>query len=224
MPHWLNYIMKICGHTRQISMVILILIMFIILNNLKLNIIVAILYLWMITIIIPNRNNYNDNSSGVIALLNIAHEVSRNNEYGDKKEKIAFVFFNNEEWGFLGSAHMKRYWNKNEISLENKKIINIDCVGAGNNIMITHGKNENLANNLEESLKKSEKEIIKYRYKIMPLSDEYNFKKYNIAGIVFCNKTIIPGGYYIPLVHSSRDKILDLENVRWLTKKVLDLI
>ncbi|WP_315118112.1 M28 family peptidase [uncultured Clostridium sp.] len=226
MPHWINYIMKLSGHTRQISMVILIFVIISILNYFNLNFINNILFLWFITILIPNRNNYNDNSSGIVTLLNIANEICNNDDYKHKKHKIALVLFNNEEWGLLGSAYMKKYWTSNEVLLENKKNINIDCIGTGDNVMITHGKNEELAGSIERALIESGKgkEVIKYKYKLIPLSDEYNFRRYNISGIIFCNKALIPGGYYIPLVHSYKDKVLDLENVVWLTEELLKVV
>lgn len=223
MPGWINYIVKYFGHTRQISFSILLIIMFSLFSYFNLHLINNILLIWMLSILIPNKNNYNDNTSGVLTLLNISHQISMDSEKSFLKDKIALVFFNNEEWGLLGSNAMKKYWLKNKISLEEKKIINLDCIGTGDLVMLTHGKNSNLVENIESSLKNSSngKEIVKYRYKLIPLSDEYNFKEYNTAGIIFCNKTKVPGGYYIPLVHSSKDKILELENIHWLTREIL---
>ncbi len=40
--------------------------------------------------------------------------------------------------------------------------------------------------------------------------------KYN-----FSNNSIIPGGYYIPNVHCSKDNVLKLENIQWLTREIL---
>lgn len=226
MPHWMNYIIKYFGHTRQLSFSILLVIMFFLLHYFRLYIINNILFLWILFIFIPNKNNYNDNTSGVLTLLNIAHQISMSSEKESLKGKIALVFFNNEEWGLLGSAAMKKYWVKNKISLEEKKIINVDCVGVGDLIMLTHGEKSNLVEMLQNTLKDSSKgkEIIKYKYKVIPLSDEYNFKEHNITGIIFCNKTKVPGGYYIPYVHSSKDKIVELENINWLTREIIKLI
>ena len=235
MPSFFGFLFKIFGHTRQIlamSAIFIFLLMFTKIMVLykkffilsMISPVVLILSIWLIiSILTPNRKNYNDNTSGALTLLNIANEISKNNEH--MKKKTALVFFNNEEWGLLGSAAMKKYWNKNGVQIQNKRIINFDCVGNGNIVMLTHGKNSGLAEDLESALSKSSnKDIIKFKYRIIPLSDDYNFRNSNTVGIVFCNESIIPGGYYIPLVHSSKDIKLRLENIEWITAEVIKII
>ena len=224
MPQWMNYIIKYFGHTRQVSFTILLVAMFFTFSYFRLHIINNILFLWMLFIFIPNKNNYNDNTSGILTLLNIAYEMSIDPKEWYLKEKVALVFFNNEEWGLLGSAAMRKYWKKSKISLEEKNIINVDCVGNGDMVMLTHGEETSLVESLYDVLKNSSKEIIKYKYKVIPLSDEYTFKDGNITGVIFCNRTRVPGGYYIPLVHSPKDKVLKLENIYWLTEEILKIV
>ena len=47
----------------------------------------------------PNKHTANDNTSGVITLLELMNRLSP-----EQKERTAFVFFDNEENGMLGSA------------------------------------------------------------------------------------------------------------------------
>lgn len=172
-------------------------------------------------IFIPNKNNYNDNSSGILTLMNIAHEIS---DHNINKNKVAFVFFNNEEWGLLGSTAMKKYWKKNKTPLKGKKIINFDCVGNGDTILITHGRNDKLAKEMQERFKLSTiHDVERFKYNIIPLSDDFKFRKKGAIGIVFCNKSKLGKGYYIPDIHCSKDIKLNLENIELLTSEILNL-
>lgn len=48
---------------------------------------------------ISNKNTYNDNTSGVVTLVEIAMSLPV-----EDREKVAFVFFDNEELGLIGSG------------------------------------------------------------------------------------------------------------------------
>ncbi len=76
------------------------------------------------TRLIPNKHNKNDNTSGVATVLSLASEVS--------DSKVAFVLFDNEEKGLLGS---KAFNKKYKEALKYKPIINFDCVGNGDQII-----------------------------------------------------------------------------------------
>ena len=75
-----------------------------------------------------NKNNANDNTSGVITLFKGAFAL----EPG-KKSNVAFIFFDNEEKGLLGSfAFKKRY---KEIA-RSKLVFNFDSVGNGDQLYL----------------------------------------------------------------------------------------
>lgn len=183
---------------------------------------VKVLYILLIAgLFIPNKNNYNDNTSGILTLMNIAYELSIQDI---DKDKVAFVFFNNEEWGLLGSRDMKKHWKRNKVSLEGKQIINFDCVGNGDTILITHGKDDKFAKEIQERLQMSTiYNVQRFRYNILPLSDDFRFKDKGAIGIVFCKKAKLGKGVYIPDVHCNKDISLDLNNVEFLTKEVSNL-
>ncbi|CEH32838.1 Peptidase M20, dimerisation domain [Romboutsia lituseburensis] len=92
------------------------------------------IYLIVITLFIlsvPNKENLNDNTSGVLTIFKIAAELKELNS-----SKVAFILFDNEEWGLIGSKVFK-IQNKD---VDNKLFINFDCVGVGDNIVITGDK------------------------------------------------------------------------------------
>ncbi|MDR7856284.1 M28 family peptidase [Tissierella sp.] len=234
-PEYARFVYKLFGNTSIILANLAILMMILLYSTLmviaanifglehRVDLLASIPYvLLMIGIFIPNKNNYNDNTSGVLTLMNIAHEIL---ELGIDKDKVAFVFFNNEEWGLLGSAAMKKYWKRNRVSLDNKKLINFDCVGAGGTILITHGKKDEFAKEIQEKLQESTGiEVNRYKYKVLPLSDDFTFKNKGAIGIVFSNKSKLGKGYYIPNVHCNKDKYLKLENIEYLTEEICNLI
>ncbi len=230
-PAYIRFFFKLFGNTSFILLFLVMLILYIayvtiiaiIINSYaigKILIYLPIIFIYF-GLFIPNKNNYTDNTSGVLTLLNLAQEISIKNI---DKDKVAFVFFNNEEWGLLGSAEMKKHWKENKINLSGKRIINFDCVGNGDTILITHGKNDKLAKAIKEKLETCNTYNVKtFRYKILPLSDDFNFRDKNAAGIIFCKKAKIGTGFYIPDVHSSKDVILDLNNIELLTNVIIGL-
>lgn len=168
----------------------------------------------------PNRHTANDNTSGVITLLTIIHGLDR--EYMDK---TAFVFFDNEEAGLVGSsAFKKKYKNLND-----KLIINFDCVSDGDNIMFVCSKKAKFDKKfeiLEENLNK-EKENYKKNVLIENTkntfypSDQMIFKK-SIGIASLKKKPII--GYYMNKIHTNKDLVFDKRNIDFISKVMINVI
>ena len=74
-----------------------------------------------------NPHNANDNTSGVAAVMALLARVPE-----DERGKAAFILFDNEEKGMLGSAAYAR--NHKRVKQE-KLLINLDCVGVGESIL-----------------------------------------------------------------------------------------
>lgn len=232
MPKFLGFIFKLLGHTRQIIgsivyiIIILLLIRFMrnVLNISMSYMIVVILIIF--PMLIKNKKNYNDNSSGVITLLNIAYELKNNESLKKKTDGIKIVFLDNEESGLLGSNLLSKYWEEKDKYFKEKKIINFDCVGIGDIPMVYYSKelDYELADLLQISLASYKNNSKKFMCKYYPLSDDFSFKKNPAVSIIFSNNSIIPGGYYIPNVHSLKDNVLNLENIQWLTGEILKKI
>ena len=79
-----------------------------------------------------NRNNANDNTSGVAAVMEIMARLPE-----EERSKAAFILFDNEEKGLLGSAG---YAAQHKGVKEKGLIINLDCVGDGENILFFANK------------------------------------------------------------------------------------
>lgn len=158
-----------------------------------------------------NPSNVNDNSSGVITLLEIMRTLPEN-----QRSKVCFVLFDLEEAGLLGSA---AYRKKHKKATDQQIVLNLDCVGDGDHLMLfPTGK-----------LRKDRKKLTAF-YKacgyfgkksicihekglhIYP-SDQVNFP-YGVAIAAFQKKKYI--GLYYSRIHTPRDVILDKTNVNIL--------
>ena len=74
-----------------------------------------------------NPHNANDNTSGVAAVMSLLDRISE-----DRRGKAAFILFDNEEKGMLGSA---AYAKNHKRVKQEKLLINLDCVGVGESIL-----------------------------------------------------------------------------------------
>lgn len=168
----------------------------------------------------PNRHTANDNTSGVITLLTIIHGLDR--EY---MNKTAFVFFDNEEAGLVGSSAFKKKYK----NLNYKLIINFDCVSDGDNIMFVCSKKAKFDKKfeiLEENLNR-EKENYKKNVLIENTkntfypSDQMIFKK-SIGVAALKKKPII--GYYMNKIHTNKDVVFDKRNIDFISKVMINVI
>ena len=85
---------------------------------------------WMLLFMLilgpANQTNANDNTSGVVTLLEIARTMPEN-----QRHKVCFVLFDLEEAGLIGSA---AYRKKHRTATDRQLILNLDCVGDGDHL------------------------------------------------------------------------------------------
>lgn len=154
-----------------------------------------------------NKNNYNDNTSGIAALLEMMSLT--------KSNKVAFIFFDNEEKGLLGSKAFNKHHKE---LLSNKLIINLDCVGFGNEIIITE-KDDAIKSDVYQKIKKNLVNSSKYSFNFYPYkktmlnSDNKNFKI--SIGIVTCKKAKIVK-FYTSKIHTNKDIEVNVDNISYL--------
>ena len=78
-----------------------------------------------------NRHNANDNTSGVVTVLEILDSMPEN-----QRHKVCFVLFDLEEAGLIGSS---AYRKAHKQDTEHQIVLNLDCVGDGDHILLFHG-------------------------------------------------------------------------------------
>ncbi len=164
-----------------------------------------------------NKNNANDNTSGVITLIEIMNKLTE-----EEKQKAAFVFFDNEELGTLGSMAFKQ---KHKEKMKNTLLVNFDCVSDGDHIMIIKNKKAHLKYaDLLDSIMVSadDKNIVQDRaIRAFYPSDQMNFP-INIGVAAFRKNILL--GYYVSRIHTAKDTVFDERNIVLLSDKFSDLI
>ena len=75
-----------------------------------------------------NKNNANDNTSGVVTVLEIARSLPVN-----FRKDVCFVLFDLEEAGLIGSYSYRKVHKK---QTDHQIILNLDCVGDGDKIVM----------------------------------------------------------------------------------------
>ena len=165
--------------------------------------------LWMI-FGLANKSNANDNTSGVVTLLEIAATIPLNQRY-----KVCFVLFDLEEKGLWGS---RSYRKKHREATDNQMILNLDCVGDGDYIrMIPTARLKKDRKKLTSLYKAcgymGNKSILVHEkgYARYP-SDQRHFP----YGVGICALRKNKFCYYLGRIHTKQDTILDEINVNIL--------
>lgn len=165
---------------------------------------------------IPNKHTANDNTSGVITLLELMDNLTE-----EEKSEIAFVFFDNEENGLFGSSYFARVHKK---ELRDKLMINFDCVSDGDNLLVV--QNKRAKKEYGDIVKQSfidcnnKKVYLETTTTAFYPSDQMNFPN-NIA-IAFLNKGKF--GLYMNKIHTKKDTIFDESNIQYLVTCIKTLI
>lgn len=165
-----------------------------------------------------NRHNANDNTSGVVTVLEIARSLPELH-----RDKVCFVLFDLEEAGLIGSASYRKAHKK---ATDCQIVLNLDCVGDGDEILFFPTK----------KLKKDASRMAPLRsccgqfgpksvtlrekgFSIYP-SDQANFP----FGVGICALRRSKVGLYLDKIHTHRDIILEQTNVNLLRAALISMI
>ena len=166
-----------------------------------------------------NRNNANDNTSGVVTVLEILSKLPQK-----LRSDVCFVLFDKEEGGLIGSAIFRKTHKK---TTENMIVLNLDCVGDGDVIQLTPIKNARidqvLLNDLAGICGNTGDKELRLRSKGFygGSSDHKNFPK-GVAIMAFHHKPVI--GLYCGRIHTWRDTVLDETNVQILSNALISFL
>ena len=158
-----------------------------------------------------NKSNANDNTSGVVTVLETLRTLPEN-----QRDKVCFVLFDLEEAGLIGSAsHRKAH----KAATENQIVLNLDCVGDGDEIVFFPVKK--LCKDRAKMLSlctcvgrfgKKTIAVCHKGFRTYP-SDQKNFP-YGVGIAAFRWKKHV--GLYCARIHTARDTTLDETNVNIL--------
>lgn len=178
---------------------------------------VVLFFLWWIYAGPANRHTVNDNTSGVLTLIEIAQQLPE-----ELRGKVCLVFFDNEEKGLLGSAAFAK---KHKAVRKNTLVVNFDCVSDGDSIQLFPTKRlrkrEEILYVLEAAfLPAGEKTVEVVRSFGFYPSDQAKFKQG--VGVCALKKSRI-FGWYMDRIHTKKDTILMEENIHLLRQGALRL-
>lgn len=166
-----------------------------------------------------NMQNANDNSSGVVTVLEIARTLPELH-----REQVCFVLFDLEEAGMLGSAS---YRKTHKQETDHQIVLNMDCVGDGNEIVFFPTrklkKNESAMNRMircggyfgQKHITVQEKGFAFYP------SDQMQFPL-GVGIAAFRKKKGL--GLCLSRIHTSRDTVLEETNINILRACISTLI
>ncbi len=164
-----------------------------------------------------NKHTANDNTSGVVLLCELIDALP-----DTLKDKVAFVFFDNEESGLVGSSYFRKCYKK---QLNNKLLINFDCISDGNNMLLASSKTAR--KEFEPQLKdafQSTKDIQILHEKLEKIyypSDQAGFKN-SVAVAALNKKPVI--GYYMDKIHTKKDTVFEEGNIEYLRHSTMNFL
>lgn len=165
-----------------------------------------------------NKHNANDNTSGVITVLEILRTMPEN-----QRHKVCFVLFDLEEAGLIGSASYRKTHKK---ETDSQIILNLDCVGDGDEIVFFPTKKLRKDGKklgwLYKAIGRYGDKTIDVREKgfaVYP-SDQSQFP-YGVGIAAFRRSKI---GLYLSRIHTPKDTVLEITNVNILRACLTTLI
>lgn len=182
------------------------------------SIVICTFFCWWIIDGPANKHTANDNTSGTITLLETALAMPEAD-----REKVCFVFFDNEEKGLFGSAAFTKAHKKAKKGTLN---INFDCVSDGDYIQFypdarMKKKNQPALDRIEHAFQgRGEKQTEVVRSFGFYPSDNKAFK--NGVGVCALKKKKIIG-YYLDRIHTQKDTVFEEENIKILRDGALRL-
>lgn len=157
-----------------------------------------------------NLSNVNDNSSGVITLLEIVRTLPEN-----QRHKVCFVLFDLEEAGLIGSGV---YRKAHKAATDRQLVLNLDCVGDGDHIRLFPTKKLLKDRKKCTSLYKAcgyfgKKDILVHEKRLCKYNSDQRRFPYGVGICALNRKKKL---LYLSRIHTSKDTVLDINNVNIL--------
>ncbi len=165
-----------------------------------------------------NPSNANDNTSGVVTLLEIAKTMPEN-----QRHRVCFVLFDLEELGLVGS---KSYRKCHKQETDHQLVLNLDCVGEGDYLRMFPTK----------ALRKDRKKLTEL-YKacgyfgkkslLVQEKGSYAYPSDQASfpyGVGICALKQGKLGLYLSRIHTPRDTILEQTNVNILRAALTNML
>ncbi len=178
---------------------------------------VMLFFCWWLFFGPANKHTVNDNTSGVITLVETALALPP-----EDRDRVCFVFFDNEERGMLGSS---AFAGKHKQAQREKLVINFDCVSDGESVQFfptKELKQDGAALERIEAafLPQNGKSVEVVRGFGFYPSDNASFRR---AAGVCALKQSGTFGWYMDRIHTAKDTVMQEENIELLRDGCLRL-
>lgn len=163
-----------------------------------------------------NKHTVNDNTSGVICLFEIMKRLPR-----EEREKAAFIFFDLEEVGLVGSSSFAKMHRS---EMKDKLLINFDCISDGDNFLFalkkgTVGYKEKIERAYQPTRGEGNAEVLTKG--VFYPSDQMVFP----LGVGVCAlRSTKKGLLYMNRIHTGRDTIYREENITYFADGSTELV
>ena len=159
-----------------------------------------------------NKNNVNDNTSGVAALLETMALLPE-----EHREKAAFVFFDNMEKGRKGS----KAWARDHLEVQHTRfVVNADSVGVGDTFVVfvpALAKNMPQYTVLQQAMDAIPGKTCSFHSSVTTRGNS-DFRSFKCGvGIMACRE-VSGVGLYLGGLHTSWDTVADQANIECLAE------
>lgn len=166
----------------------------------------AMLYVFMLGP--ANPHTVNDNTSGVLTLVEAIRAMSE-----EERAKCAFVFFDHEENGLLGSGW---FASKHKKQMKNKLLVNFDCVSDGDDFLFVQSlkARKEYGEALQAAFPPEEGKALHFESTLSAFypSDQMNFPV-SVGVAALQKKPLL--GLFMGRIHTPKDTVLQEENLRY---------
>lgn len=162
-----------------------------------------------------NRHTANDNTSGVTGILDLAQAMPE-----DLRYKAAFVLFDLEEAGLIGSSSFAK---KHKNTMKEKLLINMDCISDGDTMLFVVKKGAHkFLPQLKQAYLSDDRmnALFSEKHHIYP-SDQVQFPCG--VGVASLKKTKF-GLLYMNRIHSPRDTVYQEKNIAFAVEGGIRLV
>ena len=158
-----------------------------------------------------NPHTVNDNTSGVVTLCELIGALSE-----EERARCAFVFFDHEESGLLGSG---QFASRHKKAMKDRLVVNFDCVSDGDHLLFVQSRKakKRAGEALAEAFPSAgdKQTHIEGPFGAFYPSDQVNFRC--AVGVAAMNRSPLLG-LYMSRIHTSRDTVCDERNFSFLVE------
>ena len=161
-----------------------------------------------------NKHTANDNTSGVTTLLDIMTNLPE-----DLKDKVAFVFFDLEEAGLIGSSS---FASKHKNIKKSSLVLNFDCVSDGETMLFALKRTtRKYADILDKAFVSTPDVTVDIAKSAFYPSDNAVFE--GGIGVSALKKSKLFGVLYMDRIHTKKDVIYREQNIEFLKNGAIRL-